>query len=149
MSDVFDNVDNLKFKDRIRVCSTSPHLKRDFVNENKIALSISVTNSFLVQLREAHERTLLSYLYILNSQLPNFQFKITARLETHFSLLANKAHRDLRTKFRSGRKRKVYLTSANNVAVFENELENVKELNSFWLTSVEKISNLKKDVRNC
>ena len=47
MSDVFDNVDNLKFKDRIRVCSASPHLKRDFVNENKIALSISVTNSFL------------------------------------------------------------------------------------------------------
>ena len=48
---------------------TSPHLKLDIVNENKIALSISVTNSFLVQLREAHERTLLSYLNILNSHV--------------------------------------------------------------------------------
>ena len=71
-----------------------------------------------------------TYVNILNSQLPNFQFKVAERLETRFTLLANKAHRDLRTKFQSGRKRNTYMTSTNNVAVFENELENVKELNS-------------------
>ena len=64
----------------------SPHLKHDFVAQNRLALTISVTHSFLCKLHDATKETGLSYVDILNTQLTSFQIQTSDRLEKFASI---------------------------------------------------------------
>ena len=59
MSDPFDSVEEIKFEDSILVVYQSPHLKHDFLNRNRVALTISFTHAFIRKLNEATKETRL------------------------------------------------------------------------------------------
>ena len=126
MSDQFDSIDEIKFEDKISFVHQSPHLKHDFLNQNRLALTISITHTFLSKLHDATRETGLSYIDILNTQLASFQIQTSERLEKRFASISNKVKSVL--KGRKGRKRQDYLDSKTSLAIFETELFNVREL---------------------
>ena len=91
MADNFTTVDKIKFESAIRPTEQSPKLKKSFVTENKIAMTICVTYSFLRELQSAkHDYPHFTFIDIVNTQLESFQFKQIHRLEDRFSCLLRK-----------------------------------------------------------
>jgi superfamily I DNA and RNA helicase len=64
---------------------------------------------------------------ILNSQLQSFQIKFTERLEKRLSSKTIKVL--LSNRKLTGRKRIAFDNNVHNIAIFSDELENVKQLN--------------------
>lgn len=128
MSDVWDKPAAQKFKDGLSLTSSvSPHTKHD--TRSRIALSVCVKNNFMKELYDSHKLTGFSYVDILNTQIDSFQFIHAERLEKRLSTLAYKVQKDLKNTYRNGRKRHTYLSDKTDIAIFENELCNVKQLN--------------------
>jgi hypothetical protein len=67
------------------------------------------------------------FLDILNSQLQSFQIKFTERLEKRLSSKTIKVL--LSNRKLTGRKRIAFDNNVHNIAIFSDELENVKQLN--------------------
>jgi hypothetical protein len=67
------------------------------------------------------------FLDILNSQLQSFQLKFTERLEKRLSSKTIKVL--LSNRKLTGRKRIAFDNNVHNIAIFSDELENVKQLN--------------------
>ena len=67
-----------------------------------------------------------SYVDILSTQLTSFQIQASDRLEKRFVSISKKVKSSL--KCSKGRKHQDYLNSKISVAIFENELLNVREL---------------------
>lgn len=132
MSDNWAEIDCLKFQDKISVGSASPSLKKTFVEHSPIACSLYVTNNFLKELFIAHKQTNLRYLDIVNSQLSGFQIQSIERIESRFSQLCYRVNASLNTRYKGGRKREKFLTDKVSIAVYQNELVDVKTL-SFTL----------------
>ena len=133
MSDKWGEIESLKFKDKLSVGSLSPNLSKSFIKESPVSLSLYITNSFLKELYDAHKQTDLSYIDIINSQISEFQLKHVERLLTRFTQLSYRVNTSLSTKYKGGRKRAVFLSEQIKVAIYQNELVDVKSL-SFTLT---------------
>ena len=143
MSDVFGDIDDIKFKDKISFSNNgSPHLTRKFSEQGRVMLSVFLTNNFIKEMYTAYNSTELSYLDIINSQITCFQFNNSERLESRFINIAYTVIKNLKTKYRSGRKREQYLQNKHQVAIFERELYNVREI-SFSLNQFNKVKNVK------
>ena len=67
------------------------------------------------------------YIGILNSQLQSFQLKFTERLENRLSSKTIKVLSSNRKL--TGRKRIAFDNNVHTIAIFSDELENVKQLN--------------------
>jgi hypothetical protein len=67
------------------------------------------------------------YIDILNSQLQSFQFKFTERRENRLSSKTIKIL--LSNRKLTGRKRIAFDNNVHKIAIFSDELENVKQLN--------------------
>jgi hypothetical protein len=67
------------------------------------------------------------YIDILNSQIQSFQLKFTERLEHRFSSKIIKVL--LSNRKLTGRKRIAFNSNVHKIAIFSDELENVKQLN--------------------
>ena len=67
------------------------------------------------------------YIDILNSQLQSFQLKFTERLENRLSSKTIKVL--LSNRKLTGRKRIAFDSNVHKIAIFSDELENVKQLN--------------------
>ena len=88
----------------------------------QIGLTFSITSSFIKVLSKARTNT-----PILNSQLQSFQLKFTERLENRLSsktIIVLLSNRKL-----TGRKRIAFESIVHKIAIFSDELENVKQLN--------------------
>ena len=69
----------------------------------------------------------VKYIDILNSQLQSFQLKFTGRLENRLSSKTIKVL--LSNRKLTGRKRIAFDNNVHKIAIFSDELENVKQLN--------------------
>ena len=94
----------------------------------QIALTFLITSSFFKVLSKPKDKYPdFKYIDILNSQLQSFQLKFTERLENRLSsknikvLLSNRKL--------TGRKRIAFDNNVHKIAIFSDELENVKQLN--------------------
>ena len=101
----------------------------------QIALTFSITSSFFKVLSKPKDKYPHIYIYIyiykyidiLNSQLQSFQLKFTERLENRLSSKIIKVL--LSNRKLSGRKRIAFDNNVHKIAIFSDELENVKQLN--------------------
>ena len=107
----------------------------------QIALTFSITSYYFKVLSKANNTYIgFKYIDILNSQLQSFQLKFTERLENRLSsknikvLLSNRKL--------TGRKRIAIDSNVHKLAIFSDELENVKQLN-FSLQKFENKGNNK------
>ena len=128
MSNKWDEIESLKFKDKLSVGSLSPNLSKAFVKQSPVSLSLYITNSFLKEFLDANKDTKLSHIDIINSQISEFQLKNVERLSTRFSQLCYRVNTSLKTKYKGGRKRATFLAEQIKVAIYQNELVNVKSL---------------------
>ena len=92
----------------------------------QIALTFSITSSFFKVLSKAKDPD-FKYIDILNSQLQSFQLKFTERLENRLSSKTIKVV--LSNRKLIGRKRIAFDNNVHKIAIFSDELENVKQLN--------------------
>ena len=92
----------------------------------QIALTFSITSSFFKVLSKAKDPD-FKYIDILNSQLQSFQLKFTERLENRLSSKTIKVL--LSNRKLIGRKRIAFDNNVHKIAIFSDELENVKQLN--------------------
>ena len=90
----------------------------------QIALTFSITSSFF---KAKDKYPDFKYIDILNSQLQSFQLKFTERLENRFSSKTIKVL--LSNRKLTGRKRIAFDNNVHKIAIFSDELENVKQLN--------------------
>ena len=94
----------------------------------QIALTFSITSSFFKVLSKAKDKYPdFKYIDILNSQLQSFQLKFTERLESRLSSKTIKVL--LSNRKLTGRKRIAFDNNMHKIAIFSDELENVKQLN--------------------
>ena len=94
----------------------------------QIALTFSITSSFFKVLSKAKDKYPdFKYIDILNSQLQSFQLKFTERLENRLSSKTIKVLLSNRKMTR--RKRIAFDNNVHKIAIFSDELENVKQLN--------------------
>lgn len=128
MSDNLNLVSTLKFKDRVSIGSISPKLQKTFQQQSKVVLTLYLTHRFVNEIYDAQNRSQLRYSDILNSQISCFQLKVTERIEKNLTKIAQRVKHELKNKFRSGGKRYTFLAKSVSVAVYEHELENVREL---------------------
>ena len=105
----------------------------------QIALTFSITSSFFKVLSKAKDPD-FKYIDILNSQLQSFQLKFTERLENRLSSKTIKVL--LSNRKLIGRKRIAFDNNVHKIAMFSDELENVKQLN-FSLQKFENKGNNK------
>lgn len=133
MSDNLCVIGEIKFRDRISVGGQSPNLHSKFLRYNRVSLTLSVTNNFMKELFNAHTDTHLAYVHVVNSQITHFQLTCTDRLELRLKSVAFKVQQLLKTKYRSGRKRRTFLSEIVSISVLDTELEDVKSL-SFTLS---------------
>ena len=90
----------------------------------QIALTFSITSSFF---KAKDKYPDFKYIDILNSQLQSFQLKFTERLESRLSSKTIKVL--LSNRKLTGRKRIAFDNNVHKIAIFSDELENVKQLN--------------------
>jgi hypothetical protein len=94
----------------------------------QIALTFSITCSFFKELSKAKDKyPVFKYTDILNSQLQSFQLKFTVRLENRLSSKTIKVL--LSNRKLTGKKRIAFDSNVHMIAIFSDELENVKQLN--------------------
>ena len=94
----------------------------------QIALTFSITSSFFKVLSKAKDKySDFKYIDILNSQLQSFQLKFIERLENRLSSKTIKVL--LSNRKMTGRKRIAFDNNVHKIAIFSDELENVKQLN--------------------
>ena len=90
----------------------------------QIALTFSITSSFF---KAKDKYPDFKYIDISNSQLQSFQLKFTERLESRLSSKTIKVL--LSNRKLTGRKRIAFDNNVHKIAIFSDELENVKQLN--------------------
>ena len=90
----------------------------------QIALTFSITSSFF---KAKDKYPDFKYIDILNSQLQSFQLKFTERLESRLSSKTIKVL--LSNRKLTGRKRIAFDNNVHKIAIFSDEIENVKQLN--------------------
>ena len=94
----------------------------------QIALTFSITSSFFKVLSKPKDiYPDFKYIDILNSQLQSFQLKFTERLENRLSSKIIKVL--LSNRKLTGRKQIAFDNNVHKIAIFSDELENVKQLN--------------------
>jgi hypothetical protein len=86
-----------------------------------MALTFSITSS-----KAKDKYPEFKYIDILNSQLQSFQLKFTEKLESRLSSKTIKVLLSNRTL--TGRKRIAFDSNVHKIAIFSDELENVKQL---------------------
>ena len=94
----------------------------------QIALTFSITSSFFKVLSKAKDKYPdFESIDILSSQLQSFQLKFTERFENR---LSSKTIKVLFSNGKlTGRKRIAFDSNVHKIAIFSDELENVKQLN--------------------
>lgn len=128
MSDYMSEIDQWKFENQVSVGDHSPKLHRKITEDPNLALSLSVKISFFRELSRTKDKfPEFSFTDIVNTQIVYLQLKFTARLESRFHEKTNLVLRNLK-KF-TGRKRMSYENEIHRIAVFSNEIEDVKSLN--------------------
>ena len=90
----------------------------------QIALTFSITSPFF---KAKDKYPDFKYIDILNSQLQSFQLKFTERLESRLSSKTIKVL--LSNRKLTGRKRIAFDNNVHKIAIFSDEIENVKQLN--------------------
>ena len=94
----------------------------------QIALTFSITSPFFKVLSKPKDiYPDFKYIDILNSQLQSFQLKFTERLENRLSSKIIKVL--LSNRKLTGRKQIAFDNNVHKIAIFSDELENVKQLN--------------------
>jgi hypothetical protein len=94
----------------------------------QIALTFSIASSLFKVLSKAKDKYPdFKCIDILNSQLQSFQLKFTERLESRLSSKTIKVL--LSNRKLTGRKRIAFDNNVHKIAIFSDELENVKQLN--------------------
>ncbi|CAC5358269.1 unnamed protein product [Mytilus coruscus] len=112
-----------KFKHMLHTGSHSPCLSKNFAEDPQLCLTLDLTCLFVKEVEKTKSNfPAFSYVDIINSQLHAYQLVNCDRLENRFFSLRNKVNLDLRTKYRSGRKRQLYKTRVFKVAVFQSEI---------------------------
>lgn len=127
MSDNFTAVDFIKFSSQIGITSPSQYLTKVFVQQSPIALSLEVSNRFLNELRLVQNETGFDHIDIVNTQLTGFQLKSNERLKSRLTQLCYRVGISLK-KYKGGRQRQGFLVEKVEIAVYQNELFDVKEL---------------------
>lgn len=127
MSDNFTAVDSIKFSSQIGITSPSQYLTKVFVQQSPIALSLEVSNRFLNELRLVQNETGFDHIDIVNTQLTGFQLKSNERLKSRLTQLCYRVGISLK-KYKGGRQRQGFLVEKVEIAVYQNELFDVKEL---------------------
>ena len=93
-----------------------------------IALSLEVSNRFLNELRLVQNESGFDYIDIVNTQLTGFQLKSNKRLKSRLAQLCYRVVNSLKKKYKGGRQRQGFLIEKVEMAVYQNELFDVKEL---------------------
>ena len=135
MSDNLTLVESVKFNSKVEINSPSPNLKRSFLQNSPIAISVEVSNSFLNELRLVQAATNFSHIDIVNTQITGFQLKSSERLQSRLYQLCYRVSSNLK-KIKGGRQKQGFLNEKVKIAVYQNELFNVQELSQ----SVQKFS---------
>jgi len=108
MSNRFSPHDHLKFKSSVSIGSQSPVLKKDFLSEDKVSLTIDITYSFFRELQKAKcDFPELSYICILNSQLKPVHLRQCKRLEDRLRQICNEVSRIYKREGGGRQKRKL------------------------------------------
>ncbi len=142
MSDILTHYQQLKFQDEIKISSEpSPHLSSTYVRENKVVLSLSITNKFFLEIdKYRKEFPDLCVLDILFSQLPSYLLlkksqRLISRICDIVSEVKGKFREINRTKGSSARD--AWKKNRHSVAVHKDEIENVSRF-SHELTEVKR-----------
>ncbi len=140
----------LKFEGEIKVQSEpSKFLQASFVQSNKVALTLIVSNKFLYEVSQHHtEFHCLSYTDIFLSQLDYVSIQKSKRLDKRVSALVStvksKCKELNRTKGAS--ERKSYLKKLHEVAILESELNNVRDIELKLDTVNRELDTVKRDL---
>lgn len=111
-----------KFEHMLHTGSHYPGISKKFADQ-QLCITLDLTSSFVKELEKAKINfPAFSYVDIINTQLHVYQLLNCARLENRFSTLCSKVNTDLRTKYRSGRKRQLYMTRVSKMAVLHSEI---------------------------
>lgn len=130
MSTNLSELEHLKFQSKLSVDQEhSPKLNKHLAQNPNLSVTVAVTSSFFKELSKAKDCYQdFRYIDILNSQLEAFQLKYTERLERR--LESKTIHvLWLYRKITGSRKRKAFDSTVHKLAIFSDELENVKKLN--------------------
>lgn len=112
-----------KFEHMLHTGSHYPDISKKFAENQQLCITLDLTSSFVKELEKAKINfPAFSYVDIINAQLHVYQLLNCARLENRFSTLCSKVNTDLRTKYRSGRKRQLYMTRVSKMAVLHSEI---------------------------
>ncbi len=132
MSDVLKDITNIKFNSRLKVDSEpSKFLHKSFRKQNDVALSLRMSNDFILQLADySKEFPDLTLLDIVSSQLDFVSIKKSCRLEIRLkntvSDVKNAYKRLNRSKGPSVRDK--WKKRIHTIAVNRDEIENVRHL---------------------
>ena len=96
MSDNLTLVESVKFNSKVEINSPSPNLKRSFLQNSPIAISVEVSNSFLNELRLVQAETNFSHIDIVNTQITGFQLKSSERLQSRLYQLCYRVSSNLK-----------------------------------------------------
>jgi hypothetical protein len=123
----------------LAVGDNSPHfINKSTTDQSKVALTLHVSNGFLNDIHKSKLEYLdFSFVSIINTQINSFQLRENSRLEERFRTLSSQVASQLQSTHRSGRKRQLFVQCQRLVAVYSEELENVKEI-SFRLSQFKK-----------
>jgi hypothetical protein len=118
----------LKFKSVVSLGSQSPVLKKDFLSENKISLTIDTTHSFFRELQKAKcDFPELSFVWILNSQLKPVHLRQCKILEDRLGKICNEGSTIYKREDGSRQKRELN-DQVKKLAVYETEIETVSNI---------------------
>ena len=117
MSDNLTLVESVKFNSKVEINSPSPNLKRSFLQNSPIAISVEVSNSFLNELRLVQAETNFSHIDIVNTQITGFQLKSSERLQSRLYQLCYRVSSSLK-KIKGGRQKQGFLNEKVKIAVY-------------------------------
>ena len=120
MSDNLTLVESVKFNSKVEINSPSPNLKRSFLQNSPIAISVEVSNSFLNELRLVQAETNFSHIDIVNTQITGFQLKSSERLQSRLYQLCYRVSSSLK-KIKGGRQKQGFLNEKVKIAVYQNQ----------------------------
>ncbi|CAC5413869.1 unnamed protein product [Mytilus coruscus] len=124
MSDYFSPLNDLKFKDNIKLAKNPVFTNKSAVNETEVAISILFTYRFLKQLNDTADKYCFSYVEILNSQIDFVQFIDSERLNKRLRFLSYKVLAEIGSV--KGRQRVNLLSKCTVVSIFKSELLDVR-----------------------
>lgn len=127
MSEPMSPIQMHKFESEIKHGSQSPNLSKRFYENKNIVLTICVNNRFLRELQDAkYDFPQFTYVQIFNTQLSYYNLLECERIENRLRVKCSEIENISRKK--DGRKKMEFLNQTYKLAVFDQELRNVTEL---------------------